>query len=1034
MKDVFAYSNSPFNPLETIHHLIRAIGRAERIEEIYEEAINGLQNTVAADRASILLFDADGVMRFKAWRGLSEPYRRAVEGHTPWTINDTNPQPVLVADVTQEPMADALRATLRAEGIGSMAFIPLVSRGRLLGKFMVYYNAPHKHGAKEVQLAQIIAGHVAFAIEQKRAEQVLKASEERFSTAFKANPDPMAIHSIGDGRFVEVNDSFLSISGYTRDEVIGHTITELSFLDEPSPLNAAARLLREQGRVKDFEFQFRTKTGDRRWGLISAEVIEIGGEAYILSTTSDITARRQMEEVLQRQAQRAALRADISMALALKCTLPGVLQKCAEAITDHLRVAFTRIWLLQEDDLLQLAASAGPYTDPDGAHSRVRVGALKIGQIAEQRQPHLSNDVQNDAGLGDPDWARRESLVAFAGYPLLVEDRLIGVLALFSKTPLTSDTHRALASVADVIAQGIERKKIEQEREQLLEREQAARMQAEATARLHRNVEEHLSLLVDASGVLLSSLDPQAVLTAILDLSRRLIPADAYAVWRYRETTRRWEIGNAAGLSPSYCQVTIDALSVIAPTHVPTVVSEDVTCDPLLANRLDLYSAEGIKSLLAVPLHLYGENAGTIAFYFKKPHQFSQAEVRIGTALANLASAAVTTAELFQEQTRLRLHAEESNRLKDEFLATVSHELRTPLTPLLGWTHLLQTHNVDAALLANGLEVIERNVRVQAQIVNDILDVSRIMTGKLRLEMQAVALAPIIEAAIETVSPAAIAKEIRVTTSLDQQLNDVRCDPDRLQQIVWNLLSNAIKFTPEGGAVNVLLARRDGKAQITVSDSGQGINADFLPHVFDRFRQADSSYTRKHGGLGLGLAIVRHLVELHGGTVKAHSDGADRGATFTVSLPLANQATSVAPPPVAQTTEPERGLLLAGVRLLLVDDDVDTLDVLGLTLRHYGAEVRSATSAAVAFEEMRQSSPDVLICDIGMPDEDGFAFIEKVRRLAPDQGGVVKAIALTAYARMEDRQRALASGFHLHLPKPVDPDELAARLVEMMAE
>ncbi len=1033
MKDVVAYSNSPFNPLETIQHLIGAIGRAERIEEIYEEAINGLQNTVAADRASILLFDSDAVMRFKAWRGLSDSYRRAVEGHSPWTIHDTDPQPVLIDDVEREPMAEALRAALRAEGISAMSFIPLVSRGRLLGKFMVYYNAPHKHNAKEVQLAQIIASHVAFAIEQKRAEQVLKASEERFSTAFKANPDPMAIHAIRDGRFVEVNDSFLSISGYTKDEVIGHTIAELGFLDQPSPFITAAQRLREQGRLKDFEFEFRTKAGDRRWALISAEVIEIGGESYILTTTSDITARRQMEEVLQRQAQRAALRADISMALARKFTLPGVLQKCAQAITDRLCVAFTHIWLLQGDELL-LTASTSLDTQLDGPHSRVRVGALLVGRIAEQRQPHLNNDVQNDPSFGDPDWARREGLVAFAGYPLLVEDRLIGVMALFSKTPLTPDTDRALGSVADVIAQGIERKRIEQEREQLLEREQAARMQAEATALLHRSVEEQLSLLVDASGVLLSSLDPQAVLAAILDLSRRLIPADAYAVWRYRETTRRWEIGNAMGLSPSYCQVTIESLDARSPMQVATVVSADVAHDPLLVNRHELYKAEGIESLLVVPLHLYGENVGTIAFYFKKPHPFSQAEVRIGTALANLASAAVTTAELFQEQTRLRLHAEESNRLKDEFLATVSHELRTPLTPLLGWTHMLQTQEVDAELLASGLEVIERNVRVQAQIVNDILDVSRIMTGKLRLEMQAVALAPIIEAAIETVSPAAIAKEIRVNTSLDPQLDDVRCDPDRLQQIVWNLLSNAIKFTPEGGEVNVSLARRDGKAQITVNDSGQGISADFLPHVFDRFRQADSSYTRKHGGLGLGLAIVRHLVELHGGTVKAHSDGADRGATFTVSLPLANHAAPVVPPPVAMANESEVGPLLAGVRLLLVDDDVDTLEVLGLTLRHYGAEVRSATSAAVAFEEVLRSLPDLLICDIGMPEEDGFAFIERVRRLAPEQGGVVKAIALTAYARAEDRQRALAAGFHLHLPKPVDPDEMVARIIEVMAE
>jgi CheY-like chemotaxis protein/anti-sigma regulatory factor (Ser/Thr protein kinase) len=302
------------------------------------------------------------------------------------------------------------------------------------------------------------------------------------------------------------------------------------------------------------------------------------------------------------------------------------------------------------------------------------------------------------------------------------------------------------------------------------------------------------------------------------------------------------------------------------------------------------------------------------------------------------------------------------------------------------------------------------------------------MTGKLRLEMQTVTLGPIIEAAIETVKPAAIAREISIAASLDQLIDAVRCDPDRLQQIVWNLLSNAIKFTPEGGKVSISLARKQSKAQIIVSDTGQGISADFLPHVFDRFRQADSSYTRKHGGLGLGLAIVRHLVELHGGTVDAHSAGEGQGARFTVFLPLANPTTSAAQPAVAATSELEPGLLLAGVRLLLVDDDADTLEVLSLTLRHYGAEVQTVTSAAVAFEEMQRWTPDVLICDIGMPNEDGFAFIERVRLLAPEQGGSVKAIALTAYAREEDRQRALASGFQHHLPKPVDPVELAARV------
>ncbi|HJQ22421.1 MAG TPA: ATP-binding protein [Blastocatellia bacterium] len=390
--------------------------------------------------------------------------------------------------------------------------------------------------------------------------------------------------------------------------------------------------------------------------------------------------------------------------------------------------------------------------------------------------------------------------------------------------------------------------------------------------------------------------------------------------------------------------------------------------------------------------------------------------------------------QLLQREQAARAEAESANRLKDEFLATVSHELRTPLNAILGWASLLSRRLPDEQTTRHAAMVIERNARSQAQIIEDILDVSRIITGKLHIDAWPVELTPIIQAAIDAVSPAAAAKAIVITRALDRDAGVVFGDPNRLQQIAWNLLSNALKFTPEGGKVEVRLERAGAHVELRVSDSGIGIDPQFLPYVFDRFRQADSSTTREHGGLGLGLAIVRHLVELHGGTVAARSDGQGRGAVFIVRLPLveAREATAraaadslahtdhAAASAAASTTE------LRGLRVLVVDDDADTREVLCMVLSQHGAQVHAAGSSMEALGAFREWLPDVLMSDLGMPGEDGFALIEKVRGLAPEEGGDVPAVALTAYARDEDSRRARAAGYQVHIPKPVDPTRLVS--------
>jgi len=396
--------------------------------------------------------------------------------------------------------------------------------------------------------------------------------------------------------------------------------------------------------------------------------------------------------------------------------------------------------------------------------------------------------------------------------------------------------------------------------------------------------------------------------------------------------------------------------------------------------------------------------------------------------------------QLLAREQAAREEAEAANRAKDDFLATVSHELRTPLNPILGWAMLLRTRSLDDATSVRALESIERNAKVQAQLIEDILDVSRVITGKLGLDVRPVDLTQVIDAAIDTVRPAAEAKTIQVQAYRDTDVGLVSGDPGRLQQVVWNLLSNAVKFTPNGGRVNIRLERLDSDIQITVSDTGKGISADFLPLIFDRFRQADSSSTRKYGGLGLGLAIVRQIIEMHGGTVRAESRGEGQGATFTVRLPIrgTGDKENITPggglvfPTVAKVTPFVCPPQIYGLRVLLVDDQPDTLEMLRAVLEQQcRAEVRTSADVATALEVFRQWKPDLLVSDIAMPGEDGYALIAKVRELEQQGGKRTPAIALTAYVRVEDRAHVLQAGYDRFVPKPVQPSELLATLASL---
>jgi PAS domain S-box-containing protein len=395
-------------------------------------------------------------------------------------------------------------------------------------------------------------------------------------------------------------------------------------------------------------------------------------------------------------------------------------------------------------------------------------------------------------------------------------------------------------------------------------------------------------------------------------------------------------------------------------------------------------------------------------------------------------------AALLASEQAARAEAEDANRAKDQFLAILSHELRTPLSAVYGWARMLQAGQLREGAAQRALDSIVRNASAQVQLIDDLLDVSRVITGKMRLDVQAVDLGAVVTAALEAVRPAAAAKQVRLREVIDPRAGPISGDPVRLQQVVWNLLMNAVKFTPRGGQVQVHVQRVNSHVEIVVSDTGQGIAPEVLPFVFDRFRQADSSSTRAHSGLGLGLALVRHLSELHGGSVVAQSPGEGKGATFIVKLPVMLAGVPAGSPPRVHPTAagPEslpEGARLDGLRVLVVDDDPDALELATAILTSAGAVVRTCAAAAPALEIVRSWRPAVLVSDLEMPGEDGLSLMRRVRALGADEGGMTPAVALTAYGRTQDRMRSLAAGYSMHISKPVDPAELTTIIANVAA-
>ena len=611
-----------------------------------------------------------------------------------------------------------------------------------------------------------------------------------------------------------------------------------------------------------YEVEVKLKLADGRyaWHLARANAQRGPDRAIVrwLGTNTNIQRQHDQQDRLTEQNALLGLEADVGAALTRSSTLQVSLVACMDAIVRRIGAAFARIWSVDDQgELLELRASAGIYTHTDGAHSRIRVGEMKIGTIAASRKPHATNSVVGDAHVKDQAWALSERMQAFAGYPLLVGDTVVGVVATFSRQPFSDAVLASLESIAHPLALAIERGRSEKERARLLQQEQEARQTAE--------------------------------------------------------------------------------------------------------------------------------------------------------------------------------HA---TRSMDAFLANVSHELRTPLNVMLGWTRLLLAGHVPEDGRQKALATVERNATMQARLIEDLLDVSRIIAGNMKIEIAPLDLVQVIELALDVVRPAAEAKGVELRTQFAAARLPYMGDAGRLQQVVWNLLANAVKFTGGHGAVTVALTRVDAVVKLVVSDSGQGIEPELLGHIFERFRQANTESRRTHGGLGLGLAIVKHLVELHGGHVRAESLGLGHGATFVVDLP----STALVLPSDVDLTElasdPPRSAPpvaeIAGVRILIVEDEPDGRELLMELLERAGGTVRPVASADEAIKALDEANFDIVVSDIGMAGRDGYALAREVRERSPAHGGDVRMIALTAYARPEERVRTLRAGFDMHVPKPVDGGELIAAIVALV--
>lgn len=911
---------------------------------------------------------------------------------------------VIVHAIATDPLWRDFRELAATHGLAACTSLPILSsNAEVLGTIAMYYPQPHTPDPSDARLIEVARDIAAIAIERARVAAVVRRGETFTRGIVEGSIDCIKTLSL-DGVLTWISDNGCRAMCVSDPRyVIGRRYVDFWDGGDREEADAAVKAA-ARGETAGFEGYFPVAGEPRWWNVVVSPMLDPEGRVErLLVISRDVTERVLADRRLRDEDEQLRLLADSIPQLAWMARADGHIFWYNRRWYDYTGTTFEEMegWGWQ--------AVHDPEMLPRVVEGWTR--SVETGEPFEMEFP-----------LRRADGAMRWFLTQVR--PL--RDAQGRVTRWFGTNTDIDETRHI--------------------REAL-------------------QAETRMLELLNAAGMSLApSLDLQAILQNVTDSATALSGAQ-FGAFFYNvlddHAGAAYQLYTLAG-APREAFENLGhprATAIFAPTFrgEGIIRSPDVTKDPRYGREAPWHGMPPghlpVCSYLAVPVtSRSGEVIGGLFFGHTEPDVFGERTERLVAGIAAQAAVAIDNARLFETVQRAALEREElldserharseaerASRMKDEFLATLSHELRNPLSAILGWAHHLgRARNLDPAAVARGIEIIERNARLQAQLIEDLLDMSSITSGKLRLDIEPVDPADIVRAAFETVRPAVDAKEIEVVLALEADAGPIAGDARRLQQVVWNLLTNAVKFTPRRGRVEVQLDRIGSLVELRVSDSGVGIDPQFVEHVFERFRQADATTTKVFGGLGLGLSIVKHLVELHGGTVRAESAGADRGSIFVVQLPVSGaprDAHDEAPARVRDRheTRPEFAAIdLAGVAVLVVDDQPDACEFVARILAECGANARTATSATAALEAIREAPPTVLVSDIGMPQMDGYELMRRVRALPAERGGRVPAIAMTAFARSTDRDRALAAGFDLHLPKPVDPADLIVAIATL---
>ncbi|BAY96387.1 putative two component hybrid sensor regulator [Tolypothrix tenuis PCC 7101] len=894
----------------------------------------------------------------------------------------------------------------RTAGYGAVAFdaiqtksflcVPLVKEGRFVALFVLHHITPRQWTEDDVIVMERIAQKTWLAVERSRAEEELRHSKTRLQLA-------LMVGRMGTWDWdMQINtltwsDSHYNIMGLQANEYPPSYELWANSV-HPDDLGHTELALQQAMLNKtEYHHEYRTlwENGSIHWTEARGRFLynAQGQPIQMIGVLIDITERKQAEQERELLLERER-----------------IARTQAEAIKRQLETIF------------DTAPVGMALLDAQQRFVAINEALAQINGLT--REQHLGHSVTELFGEIDPNIVALFSEIYTTGKPFVANNFAVNAPSRSDRSPgyynlYYLPTINSQGQLEDVLAYVID--VTEQVR---LERAQR--------------------FLAEASAVLASSLDYQTTLDQVAQLATpeladwctvHIVAADGaieqIAVAHSDPAKLEWanQNNNKYPFNPNNPRGAALTLRTGQSDIVADIPDELIVQSAHDSEHLEILRSVGFKSVMTVPLRTQARILGVISFVSAESgRSYTQSDLELAEELARRASLAIDNAQLYQLAQSDRAKAEAANRIKDEFLAVLSHELRSPLNPILGWTRILRSQRLDAKKTDQALATIERNAKLQAQLIEDLLDVSRILQGKMTLNVAPVNLASTITAALETVQLAAQAKSIEIQTTINPVAGTVTGDANRLQQILWNLVSNAVKFTPAAGKIEVKLDQVGMYAQIQVKDTGIGIKPEFIPFVFEYFRQEDGTTTRQFGGLGLGLAIVRHFTELHGGTVQASSPGQNLGATFTVLLPL-----NIVEPQLSHDDGASESFTdLTGINILVVDDDADMRDLAEFILTQSGAQVTTAASALQALTLLKQSTPNLLLCDIGMPEMDGYSLIRQIREWSPEQGGTIPAIALTAYAGEINQQQALAAGFHLHISKPVQPEMLIQAVAQLL--